>query len=451
MMGCLFACFRASGGDGEVKGTGGQLAHPSQPPATTTTTSHQVQDGAGRRARPPSRNALSAVFQREDEGSRTAQVASSWADESGERKEMDQELVHQAIIQRSCGALLQTTNNIQGALIKYADSVHQKETHSGCLPVVSDDLHFMEAPKVEKCETPSRSHQSFTVPDATSSSKTNDELQTSATSLANNVKDSMNENNMEALVQDEEQHQALDLEECGVSKEESFHPEKTEEPKCAKNHHVVSMEISISDECSLFQSSEGSVPSSYKIRESMNTTSVEKSPKTEATIHATRKKLPKSDNSELELPSLAQWLKPPNPKKTFRDEAMAGDRSHSGKSSDEDRPIIGMVAAHWKDKVPLPANFTSKLRDGNGIPNSTNKYKEDQKVSWHATPFEERLEKALSEEKLLSERSCSSGKTSQFLGVEGEESDMAESNRLYTTAYACQFSSASHEPQKLSV
>jgi hypothetical protein len=30
-----------------------------------------------------------------DEGSRTAQVASSWADESGERKEMDQELVHQ--------------------------------------------------------------------------------------------------------------------------------------------------------------------------------------------------------------------------------------------------------------------------------------------------------------------------------------------------------------------
>jgi len=25
-------------------------------------------------------------------------------------------------------------------------------------------------------------------------------------------------------------------------------------------------------------------------------------------------------------------------------------------------------------------------------------------VSWHATPFEERLEKALSEEKLLSER-----------------------------------------------
>ena len=103
-------------------------------------------------------------------------------------------------------------------------------------------------------------------------------------------------------------------------------------------------------------------------------------------------------------------------------------------------------------------------------------------MSWHVTSFEERLETALSEEKLLSERSvgffwttttttkplfelyiifyyhqvmyssnvitffahccnrnCSSGKTSQFLGVEGEETDTAESNRLYATAYAWQF------------
>jgi len=99
------------------------------------------QDGAGRRTRPPSRNALSAVFQREggrffffnllsvvpycpllivefkwrrlfvfllficlfirvaglycfgsDEGSRVTQTASSWAEQSGERKGMDQEL-----------------------------------------------------------------------------------------------------------------------------------------------------------------------------------------------------------------------------------------------------------------------------------------------------------------------------------------------------------------------
>lgn len=62
--------------------------------------------------------------------------------------------------------MLQTTNNIQSVL-RDADSVHQKETHSGCLPVMSDDVHFMEAPKVENCETPPRSHQSSTVPDAT--------------------------------------------------------------------------------------------------------------------------------------------------------------------------------------------------------------------------------------------------------------------------------------------
>uniref|UniRef100_A0A804PW88 Uncharacterized protein n=1 Tax=Zea mays TaxID=4577 RepID=A0A804PW88_MAIZE len=50
------------------------------------------QDGTGRRIRPPSRNALFAVFQREDEGSRAAQVASSWAEQTGESKRMDQEL-----------------------------------------------------------------------------------------------------------------------------------------------------------------------------------------------------------------------------------------------------------------------------------------------------------------------------------------------------------------------
>ncbi|ONM25286.1 hypothetical protein ZEAMMB73_Zm00001d006861 [Zea mays] len=50
------------------------------------------EDGTGRRIRPPSRNALSAVFQQEDEGSRAAQAASSWAEQTGESKRMDQEL-----------------------------------------------------------------------------------------------------------------------------------------------------------------------------------------------------------------------------------------------------------------------------------------------------------------------------------------------------------------------
>ncbi|KAJ4871760.1 Protein JASON [Raphanus sativus] len=65
-----------------------------------------------------------------------------------------------------------------------------------------------------------------------------------------------------------------------------------------------------------------------------------------------------------------------------------------------DRPIIGLVAAHWNED--LQTEISPKWWDGNGIPNSTTKYKEDQKVSWHATPFEVRLEKALSEEGGLS-------------------------------------------------
>ncbi|PKA54736.1 hypothetical protein AXF42_Ash000571 [Apostasia shenzhenica] len=76
--------------------------------------------------------------------------------------------------------------------------------------------------------------------------------------------------------------------------------------------------------------------------------------------------------------------------------------SHSGKSPDVDRPIIGAVAAHWNEVVP--SRVPSKPWDGKGIPNSTTKYKEDQKVSWHATPFEVRLEKALSDEKLYPHR-----------------------------------------------
>ncbi|KAI3812317.1 hypothetical protein L1987_17024 [Smallanthus sonchifolius] len=94
--------------------------------------------------------------------------------------------------------------------------------------------------------------------------------------------------------------------------------------------------------------------------------------------------------------SLSSWLPPKQ--KTH----LAGNnRSFIGRTP-VDRPILGMVAAHWNaDEV---VESPPKWWDGNGIPNSTNKYKEDQKVSWHATPFEERLEKALSEDRLIAER-----------------------------------------------
>ncbi|RWW45495.1 hypothetical protein BHE74_00048662 [Ensete ventricosum] len=120
--------------------------------------------------------------------------------------------------------------------------------------------------------------------------------------------------------------------------------------------------------------------------------------------------------------SLSQWLKPPIEKDGLHEENY--EKSHSGKSSDADRPILGMVAAHWKDEEPEPK--LSKRWDGNGIPNSTNKYKEDQKVSWHATPFEERLEKALSDGNFIPQRNLHHGKLIELEG-EGELSDTAAS------------------------
>ncbi|KAI4378371.1 hypothetical protein MLD38_015860 [Melastoma candidum] len=105
-----------------------------------------------------------------------------------------------------------------------------------------------------------------------------------------------------------------------------------------------------------------------------------------------------SDEKETKFEaSLSAWLKPPtergrNFQQTFR-------RPYG------DRPILGLVATHWNEEELTQTNITPKWWDGNGIPNSTSKYKEDQKVSWHATPFEERLEKALSEESSLGSRS----------------------------------------------
>ncbi|CAM8982878.1 unnamed protein product [Rhodiola kirilowii] len=99
--------------------------------------------------------------------------------------------------------------------------------------------------------------------------------------------------------------------------------------------------------------------------------------------------------------SLSSWLKPvQNNKpvnKNFQDELGVGRNRTSA-----DRPILGTVATYWNEEVESSA-IPLKWWDGNGIPNSTNKYREDQKVSWHVTPFEERLEKALSEENSISQ------------------------------------------------
>ncbi|XP_019705593.1 protein JASON isoform X2 [Elaeis guineensis] len=141
-------------------------------------------------------------------------------------------------------------------------------------------------------------------------------------------------------------------------------------------------------------------------------------------LHSKEKVPFRSDSSQIVVTSLSQWLRPPTTNNKGGNEIMTKERSHSGKSSDGDRPILGMVAAHWNEEEP--DRISPKTWDGNGIPNSTNKYKEDQKVSWHATPFEERLEKALSDENFLPQRKCLKGKPVRFEN-EGEESDTAAS------------------------
>jgi hypothetical protein len=68
----------------------------------------------------------------------------------------------QTVMHESCDASLGTTNEPL-RVIENADSVHQIE----CGPSMFDNVHFMEALNVEDCETPSRFHQSSSVPDAT--------------------------------------------------------------------------------------------------------------------------------------------------------------------------------------------------------------------------------------------------------------------------------------------
>lgn len=74
--------------------------------------------------------------------------------------------------------------------------------------------------------------------------------------------------------------------------------------------------------------------------------------------------------------TLSSWFKP-------QQFAHANDGPNDGIASSKnipcdrtimDRPIIGMVAAHWNENEP--SQIPPKWWDGNGIPNSTNKYKE---------------------------------------------------------------------------
>jgi len=97
--------------------------------------------------------------------------------------------------------------------------------------------------------------------------------------------------------------------------------------------------------------------------------------------------------------SMTHWLKPSHPEDDNRgaESSSATNKLHDEKTLPTETPVF-TAASELDDDVK---NLTPKLPkawDGNGIPNTVSKYKEDQKVSWHATPFEERLSRALSGE-----------------------------------------------------
>lgn len=113
------------------------------------------------------------------------------------------------------------------------------------------------------------------------------------------------------------------------------------------------------------------------------------------------------------LKSLKEWVK-----LVPEDNEKNHSKKNENKTPLVERPIFGFATLNWDENDA--AKESPKLWGGNGIPNTTTKYKEDQKVTWHATPFEERLDKALSDEKFLPQRKEVVKNLTKF-NAEGEE------------------------------
>lgn len=74
--------------------------------------------------------------------------------------------------------------------------------------------------------------------------------------------------------------------------------------------------------------------------------------------------------------SMSSWLKPVTSTQDDNNLKLgdASGRNRYFGRTPGDRPIIGLVATHWNEDDPT--RISPKWWDGNGIPNSTNKYKE---------------------------------------------------------------------------
>ncbi|KAK2377680.1 protein JASON [Trifolium repens] len=126
------------------------------------------------------------------------------------------------------------------------------------------------------------------------------------------------------------------------------------------------------------------------------------------------KKIESETESNMEA-SLCSWLKPASIIIEEGNEEIETADCEILQSAD--RSIIGVVHAQLNE-VNDSRIVPPKWRNGNGIPNSTKKYKEDQTVKWHATPFEERLDKALSEDNFISQRKLAIAKPVSFEEIE---------------------------------
>ncbi|CAN6206973.1 unnamed protein product [Urochloa humidicola] len=116
----------------------------------------------------------------------------------------------------------------------------------------------------------------------------------------------------------------------------------------------------------------------------------------------------KSDEKNASL-SLSHWVKSSKDVENQGDvKGAAGDQSYDECSFRSEKPVFIASDLNWDIENPTPRS--PKTWDGNGIPNTTTKYKEDQKVSWHATPFEERLLRVLSDKEHCPPRKVVRGK-----------------------------------------
>ncbi|KAG0483302.1 hypothetical protein HPP92_011386 [Vanilla planifolia] len=99
--------------------------------------------------------------------------------------------------------------------------------------------------------------------------------------------------------------------------------------------------------------------------------------------------LEKIEKSTQEMPILSKkeiswWLKAQSAKDETKMTIDVGNQPpKSDCSPNLDKQITGAASAFWNEEELCGA--LPKQWDGNGIPNTTTKYKEDQKVNWHTT------------------------------------------------------------------